>query len=201
MDKMTIKSMIIELKDEGKSFQNISDILLRDYGVRMSRQAVCGMYKRSTSDTTVNTNKELKLATTDIINYSVIGVSNRDIKEILHRTRGVSISLSSIESTIKEKNNFLIDRYDYLLGIVSTKIKNGDDCDSIRQALEYKGEPIREIIFNKLLEDYSANEIKKRALDVLVKVYNSSENKALVKTMSQKFNLNITTADLSKALN
>ena len=50
MDKKSLKSVVVGYKMGGMSYADIATKLEEEYGVKMSRQAVNGLYKRATSD-------------------------------------------------------------------------------------------------------------------------------------------------------
>ena len=153
MDKRTIKSLIIELKEENKSFQEISDILAREYGVKMSRQAVCGMYKRATSDDAINNNRNIILATTDIVNYSALGMPESIIKETLNN-RGIDVSLNKVKSILKDNSNYLDEIYNELLKRMSWYIEHGYDLEDIKSKLQFKGVKPTESLLKSLIYSY-----------------------------------------------
>lgn len=200
MDKRTIKSMIIELKEEGNSFQEISNILAKQYNVKMSRQAVCGMYKRATSDEAVQNNLNLVLATTDIMNYNVIGLDKSKIKDIL-ATKDTSISLAKINEIISENSDYKSTLYRDLLRKVSTMIKNGEDIESIKHKLSYKGELPSDKVIDSLFCDYATMEIKNNATGIIANIYNIKEDKTMIKKILKQFNIDISAKDLGQALN
>lgn len=69
MRKEEIKSIIVELREKEKTFAEISDILKEVYGVTMSRQAVCGMYRRLTEKSEENKDIKMIVFRVDIINF------------------------------------------------------------------------------------------------------------------------------------
>ena len=56
MDSKTLKAFVIEHKDKGLSYQDISDKLREDFNIIRSRQALQGIYTRA-----MNSNNNQKL--------------------------------------------------------------------------------------------------------------------------------------------
>ena len=201
MDKRTLKSKIIELRDiEGKSFREISDELALKYGIRMTRQAVCGMYNRATEPDKIIHNRDLMLAVNDIVNYFTLGKEAACIKEIL-ANNNYSFSVSEIESIINGNSKYIKDIKEDQLKRVKIAILNGDDYSDIIDKLSYKNVKPNEYVINDMIKLAASTIINDRAVEVLAKVYTINENKALVKDIVQSFKLNASYSSVSKYLN
>lgn len=199
MDKRTIKSMIIELKEEGKSFQEIADSLNKEYGVRMTRQAVCGMYRRATSSKAIQTEMDTKLAVADIVNYSELGLSIQRIQELL-ASRDVNVSIYKINLILSENKDYRKSVHDELLSKLTKMLQNGTDLQELKMGLSYKGEqPVNKAV-DSLLSEYATNEIRNKAAFILADVYNLSENKNIISNISDLYKLNLTLTDIGKVV-
>lgn len=200
MDKRALKSTIIELKESGLSFQNISDILAKDYDIHMSRQAVCGMYNRATSDEVINKNKELILTTEDIVNYNSIGLSNYEIKEVLNKL-GYSITLSDIEYILSINTEYRKSVEMELVQKIIRGLKLGNEIAEIRAKITYKGLSITDNKLKSLLKISAEQMIYEQSKKVLASIYNATDDKALVKDIIAEHNMNITMKDIESAEN
>lgn len=200
MDKRALKSTIIELKESGLSFQNISDILAKDYGIHMSRQAVCGMYNRATSDEVINKNKELILTTEDIVNYNSIGLSNYEIKEVLDKL-GYSITLSDIEYILSINTEYKKSVEMELVQKIVRGLKIGNEIAEIKEKITYKGLSITDNKLKALLKISAEQMIYEQSKKVLASIYNATDDKALVKDIIAEHNMNITMKDIESAEN
>lgn len=200
MDKRALKSTIIELKESGLSFQNISDILAKDYDIHMSRQAVCGMYNRATSDEVINKNKELILTTEDIVNYNSIGLSNCEIKEVLNKL-GYSITLSDIEYILSINTEYRKSVEMELVQKIIRGLKLGNEIAEIKEKVTYKGLSITDNKLKALLKISAEQMIYEQSKKVLASIYNATDDKALVKDIIAKHNMNITMRDIESAEN
>lgn len=202
MDKRTLKSIIVELKesDGNRSFQDIADILEKDYEIKMSRQAVCGMYNRATSDEAISKYKDLILATNDILNYHIIGLTDKTIKSIMANNE-IELPLSVIDNIIKE-HSVTIEQMtkDQVFKVISL-INNEQDLEDIKESLSYKGETLTNKRLNNLIELSSLYMISESACKSLAKVMNLTENKTLIKKVINKLNLEISLKDIESELN
>lgn len=202
MDKRTLKSIIVELKesDGNRSFQDIADILEKDYEIKMSRQAVCGMYNRATSDEAISKYKDLILATNDILSYHLIGLSNKTIKSIMANNE-IELPLSVIDNIIKEHSVTIEQMTKNQVFKVISLINNEQDLEDIKESLSYKGETPTNKRLNNLIELSSLYMIYESACKSLAKVMNLTENKALIKKVINKLNLEISLKDIESELN
>lgn len=191
MDKRALKSLIIELKESNISYQEISNILEKDYNIHMSRQAVCGMYTRATSDKTLNKNKELILATEDIVNYNNIGLDNREIKAVLDSI-GYQIAINDIKYIIEINSEYIKALERELVYKVSKGITSGDDVQYIRNKIVYKSIKVTENRFKTLLNLATEQLIVDSVTKVLSNVYDITDDKQLVREAIAQHNLNIT---------
>lgn len=200
MDKRALKSTIIELKESGLSFQNISDVLAKEYDIHMSRQAVCGMYNRATSDEVINKNKELILTTEDIVNYNSIGLSNYEIKEVLGKL-GYDITLSDIEYILSINTEYKKSVEMELVQKIVRGLKIGNEIAEIKEKVTYKGLSITDSKLKTLLKISAEQMIYEQSKKVLASIYNATDDKTLVKDIIAEHNMNITMKDIENAEN
>lgn len=200
MDKHTLKCIIVELKNDNKTFQEVSDILNEKYNVKMSRQAVCGMYNRIISNKQMTKNIDLLIATNDMINYYSLGYGSKKIKEILSK-QDVNLSIGIIDKTLNEElvhiNNIKSD----MISKVVELIKRNSDIDTIKNSLKYKSIEPTSIVLNELIDEASTEILKSRAVDLMVKLINITDNRDLAKKVASKHNFNITCKEINEALN
>ena len=195
MDKRALKSTIIELKEKGLSYQNISDILAREYDVKMSRQAVGGMYNRATSDENIVKNKELILTTVDIINYNCIGLSNSEIKETLNKL-GYRVSLSDIEYTLNINKEYKKSIEMLIIKKIIKGLKSGNGIDEIKSNITYNGLFVTDSRLKALMKLTAEQMINEQSKKVLDSIYNATDDKSLVKDIIAEHNISITMKDI-----
>lgn len=197
MDKRVLKSKIIELKELNLSFQEISDILNRDYSVKMTRQAVCGMYNRAMSDESIKRNKELILTTNDIVNYHLLGYSDSDIREIL-ALRGYDILLKDIKYIIESNKEFVQSLEAEIVLKVVKSIRLGNDTFNIKASISYNGTEITDGRFKDILKLASSFMLKEESIRVLSSIYNATDDKTLIKDIITNESLDIRLKDIEE---
>ena len=195
MDKRALKSTIIELKESGLSFQNISDVLAKEYNVHMSRQAVCGMYNRATSDDAISKNRELILTTADIVNYNCLGLNNNEIRDVLNKL-GYSIVLSDIEYILSINSEYKKSVEMELVQKIVKGLKVGNEVSEIKSKLAYKGLTVTEQKLKALIKIAAEQMIYEQSRKVLSSIYNATDDKTLVKDIIAEHNMNITMRDI-----
>jgi len=199
MDKKALKSIILKLRNEGNTFQNIAIILKNKYDIEMSRQAVHGMYKRAVAS---NMNDiEMILATNDIINYSIIGLKANEIQQLIKKEYNIELSLKNIMekslSNEKYRKTVYKEKIDKLKSLLIDKETTYDITD-IRKLLGYKSEPMRDTALDQLLYDYILLEIKNNTISLLAKIINLTNNKLLVKDITKRINISISNKDIER---
>lgn len=199
MDKKTLKLLIVELKESGKTYQEISDILLNSYDTPMSRQAVCGMYNRAISNITIKHNKDIEMATSDIINYCAVGCSYKEIKTRL--LDNITIPMTEVVSILKSNINQLETVLKSLILVVEKYLSNGYSELDIIDRIQYKGVFIERSILRMLIKVATEHLLKSNATRTLTKIYSATEDRALIKNLISIHNIGITFTDINRALN
>ena len=134
-----MRSLILDLRAEGKSFQDISNILENEYSIKKSRQAICAMYNRLTSDTALNKNADELLRTSDILNYKAIGLSTEQIRKIIS-ANGYEATSYYIEDIIKQNTSYSKRILTEQVAKVADILRRNGDYDAMIMALSYKNE-------------------------------------------------------------
>lgn len=200
MDKRTLKMLIIELKDSGRTYQEISEILKIEHSIIMTRQAVYGMYKRATSNEEINKSKELMLLTNDIINYTALGLNYKEIKNRIAQ-RKIDVKLADIKRIVVENEAHIKSVELNNIRKASNLLKDGLDFEEIRMKLHFKGELPSKKVTNIIIEKATEIMIFEAITEILANVLSTTDNKDIIKSISAKFNIDITSRDLSKILN
>lgn len=194
MDMTTLKSLIIELKDNsGLTYQEISDELREKYGVIRTRQAVGSLYKRAKEAN--NNSESFQPIVCDIINIYCISDTAVQTHDYLAKS-GVNISYQQVLDIVNREQKYISSVKNTIIANIENMMCNTDDIRDIRKVIEYKGIPISTKRFNEYMEAASELYIKHEILSKLNRVYRMTANKQMVKNVGEKFNLGIKTADL-----
>lgn len=95
-----VRLMIEQLKNDGLTFQEISDFLKAEKGITMSRQAVHAMYKRIVEKQKMFNSQEVVM----IVAYRYFGKTDKEICDII----GIEASKASSISDVVKKNGELL---------------------------------------------------------------------------------------------
>ena len=185
MNKELLKAIILELRGNNeRSFQEISDILECKYGIKRSRQAICGMYNRAISDKAISKNTDKIIAPNDILHYHAIGVSISRILEIL-KADGMEVTLSSIKDIV-DRNE---DKKEFIKNTLEDKayklINKGFSYEEIKIALAYKVEAPSEQALNKLMQEATLRILREQEIKTLRKILNLTQDEKLIKSILQ----------------
>lgn len=197
MDKNTLKSLIVGLRESGKSFQAISEILERDYNTKKSRQAICNMYNRIISDKYITDNSKEILLTSEIMQLSALGLTVAQIRnKIGKRTTEYLISRVIAENETCARS-ILSNQVAKVVNI----LKRNGDMDDMRQALRFKDEVPSNATINKLIKIASTEILRSRALDLMVKVINITDDMSIVSEINKRHKFNVSLKEVSSAMN
>lgn len=200
LDKITLKSLILDLRAEGKSFQDISDILDTNYSVKKSRQAICAMYNRLTSDKAISKNADELLRTSDILNYKAIGLSTEQIRKIIS-VNGYEATSYYIEDTIRQNNSYSKRILNEQVEKVANILKRNGDYDDMITELSYKNEKPTSALIKEVVRLASSEILESRALDIMVKVINITDDTSIIRAINKKHNFKVTLKEVSTAMN
>lgn len=197
MEKKSLKSIVIGYKLSGLSYSDIATELEKEYGIKMSRQAINGLYKRATSDKEVEKNIQTVLNTTDICYYSTLGYTVKEIKEII-QTDSFDLSINKI-SEILDNNKDLIENIEKS---IVEKIKQGindkKSIDDMIQSLRFKGISVKnkkwEYLLDKAADWFIDDSINKSLIHLL----DVTDNRGLVREKMKKHGLGSSIRDLSQ---
>lgn len=200
LDKITLRSLILDLRAEGKSFQDISNILENEYSIKKSRQAICAMYNRLTSDTALNKNADELLRTSDILNYKAIGLSTEQIRRIIS-ANGYEATSYYIEDIIKQNTSYSKRILAEQVAKVADILRRNGDYDAMIMALSYKNEKPTQSLIKEVVRLASSEILKSRAIDLMVKVINITDDTSIIRSLNKTHNFKISLKEVSTAMN
>ena len=193
MDMTTLKTMIIELKDSGMSFQEISDYLCVEHGINKSRQALNGLYNRAKK--AVGKNEERQKITCDVVNLYCLLDTVSMVSREAHRI-DLDITYSQVLNIIKGEEAYVSSVESTIIASIVSKIGSIYDIRELRKSINYKGIVISDKKLSKYFEKAYTIYIKQKIEEHLSTIYKLTSNKDMAKRVGKNFNMNITTADL-----
>lgn len=156
MDNRSLKSLIVDLHDSGISFQGVSNIIDRDYGIKKSRQAIAGLYNREKKR---NENNKTNVVASDIVNlYCILGVATEVVDEM--KALGSQVSYRYVLDTISKEKLYLESIRVEIVDMIVEMIKNCDSVEDIRKSIKYKGVEVSDKVFKEFI---------KRAFSIYIK--------------------------------
>ncbi len=195
MDRETLRELVVDYREKGYTFSKIAEILREQYGIVKDRQSIHGIYKRA-----VKSNDEKKELLVNIVNLYVLGYNRAEIRNIL---LGMDIKTSyyTIRNILEEYTEYIREvQLRYIYSIV-TSISDGKSLEEIKGSITYKGIPITEKSFKKLLTEAYILIVKEASIKEIVKVYRDTEDQELVKQVIKGLGINgITFKDIKVRL-
>ena len=164
----------------------------------MSRQAVCGMYKRASEK--INRESEIVVLNSDIINYHVLGYDVAYIRDKVAILVG-DITTSEIRNIINSNDDFVSEVLNKKVNTVSSMLIDGCSMQDIIVALKFKEIQPTDIMLNTIIELAVEKIINNKCTDILARAFSITENREIIKDTIDKFNLNISFKDISRVLN
>ena len=166
MNKDTIKEIVIELRDnQGKSFQDISDYIEQQYGIKKTRQSIHGLYNRAKNKVENNVDNDLML---DIVNLYVLGYNISTIQKLLYSVDN-TITNYKITSVINDKSVMIDNIREAFINKVEEQIYNGNTYSNIRENLRYNENVITDNGYRDILKRVYARMINKEAMKIVDK--------------------------------
>lgn len=196
MEKYELKAIIIELREENKTFSEISDILKNVYGITMSRQAINGMYKRAVSKNEKNRSIKMLAVITDVANFYCLGLTLMEIKSKIKEEQNISLSVYKIQSIIEEKKKYIDSIVNMQVSKITQYIEREVNIGSIEQILQYKNEMPTKKVVKDLINKAATELVRIKAVEVADKVINIVDNVDVIKTLNKRYNLNISLREL-----
>lgn len=185
IDMQTLKVIITEMRnDEGLTFQEISNRLQSDYGVKKTRQAIGGLYNRMVkakldNDRTIRT-------INDIVNIAcIVDTATQVLEEVQKLGRDVTYRyvLDTIQSSSEQ-----IERIEgSIVENIRRQIQSGTTIDELESQLAYKGVKISRRKLDKYCEMAYVVEIRNILTKSLASFYKLTSNKDLLKEVNKTF--------------
>lgn len=192
MRKEEIKSIIVELREKEKTFAEISDILKEVYGVTMSRQAVCGMYRRLTEKSEENKDIKMIVFRVDIINFHLIGLTNEEIRELLKKRYEVEFTAYNIQSIIDSKEGYLKRVSDEKVEKIANHIMDVNSPSTIVDILKYKGIKPKERVVKEFTIKAVNQLMRQRAVEIASNIVDETGSSSIIKQINKMYKFNIT---------
>lgn len=202
MDNETLKSLILQYRDSGMTYQEISDKLVSEYGIMKSRQAIQGLYKRTVQNLKSNSDKIKRLREADVVNLYCLGYNMSEVQRLMEDL-GYDISYSEVNRIIKrykKEDGYIKEVEDSIVSRIRDIADKVSSIDDIINNVNYKGVPIKkEKVLEYLVEAYK-NKIIDKIREDLIKIYEFTDSKEAVKKIIDDLKLDIKINELKRTL-
>jgi hypothetical protein len=202
MDNETLKSLILQYRDSGMTYQEISDKLVSEYGIMKSRQAIQGLYKRTVQNLKSDSDKIKRLREADVVNLYCLGYNMSEVQRLMEDL-GYDISYSEVNRIIKrykKEDDYIKEVEDSIVSRIRDIADKVSSIDDIINNVNYKGVSIKkEKVLEYLVEAYK-NKIIDRIREDLIKIYEFTDSKGAVKKIIDDLKLDIKINELKRTL-
>lgn len=202
MDNETLKSLILQYRDSGMTYQEISDKLVSEYGIMKSRQAIQGLYKRTVQNLKSDSDKIKRLREADVVNLYCLGYNMSEVQRLMEDL-GYDISYSEVNRIIKrykKEDDYIKEVEDSIVSRIRDVADKVSSIDDIINNVNYKGVPIKkEKVLEYLVEAYK-NKIIDKIREDLIKIYEFTDSKEAVKKIIDDLKLDIKINELKRTL-
>lgn len=197
MDKETLKSIVIEYKDSGMTYQEISDKINKDYGIKKSRQALQKMYHRAIEK--AENNKEKFLITTDVVNIYCLGYAMTEVKTLVSKLRE-GINYNDIVAIIRDEGEYIKEVEESILNKLISILEQANDIVVLKNLLSYKGIEPTDKKINQYIGMAYKNIILDKASTYLATMCQLTDDTAAVKKVISELNMDISMSDIREKI-
>lgn len=147
IDNNTLRSLVVNCRDRGMTYQEISNMLRSEYGVVRTRQAVQQMYVRAT-----NVPKAADIGddvVDKIIKLSSFGYSTDEIIESIGRN---TVSKSMLMEIISRNRAHIQTRSNAIMARVVDMVKSDMNYSAMKAAISYGSYTIKDAKLKEFIE-------------------------------------------------
>lgn len=147
IDNNTLRSLVVNCRDRGMTYQEISNMLHSEYGVVRTRQAVQQMYVRATNVPKVS---DIGDDVVDkIIKLSSFGYSTDEIVESIGRN---TVSKSMLMEIIRRNRAHIQTRSNAIMARVVDMVKSDMNYSAMKAAISYGSYTIKDAKLKEFIE-------------------------------------------------
>lgn len=147
IDNNTLRSLVVNCRDRGMTYQEISNMLRYEYGVVRTRQAVQQMYVRATNVPKVS---DIGDDVVDkIIKLSSFGYSTDEIIESIGRN---TVSKSMLMEIISRNRAHIQTRSNAIMARVVDMVKSDMNYSAMKAAISYGSYTIKDAKLKEFIE-------------------------------------------------
>lgn len=200
IDKDSLKRIIIQLRAEDHSFQEISDILLSEYGILRTRQSIQGMFTRAINSN--NENIEDLVSKIDLLQIYQLGYNRETVVNKVNELHpNKNITQYRLQLIIENSNNNLRSIENEQLRLIEKGFKQKYSVDDIKTWLSFKGIEIKDSRFKELVLKLVESKLEDLIKDEASKVLEITGDRDIAKQIAERFNVELRSKDINRAIN
>lgn len=192
MDVKTLRALVIEHKDLGMSYQEISDMLEREYNVVRSRQALQGMYTRAIDRRNRELeNKKSKICIiADIVNIHCLGYNKTEITRII-KSLGHNLSYRRVVSIVNSQDKYIKEVETAIGNRVADKLGSIEYISELKDIIKYKEVSITDKKINEYIVMGYNIIINNKINEVLSEVYKMTDDRGIVRQVANNIDFKL----------
>ena len=179
-----LRELICDYKEQGLTFERISEILDEEYGIKRDRQSIYGIYKRYMNR--LEKDKEKLRTDIDIINIAARNEYFSNIKKQVMELES-NITESYIKTAVEKYKDDIQEIEDEMVEIVSDGIRTGATKEEILESISYKGIRPTEKIYVKLATKSFRNKIIESIETIVAQSIKHSGDTSVAKELVKEF--------------
>ncbi len=200
IDKDSLKRIIIQLRAEDHSFQEISDILLSEYGILRTRQSIQGMFTRAINSN--NENIEDLVSKIDLLQIYQLGYNRETVVNKVNELHpNKNITQYRLQLIIENSNNNLRSIENEQLRLIEKGFKQKYSVEDIKTWLSFKGIEIKDSRFKELVLKLVESKLEDLIKDEASKVLEITGDRDIAKQIAERFNVELRSKDINRAIN
>lgn len=190
MDSKTFRALVVRYKDEGMTYQEISDKLEKEYNIKRSRQALQGTYTRAIRSLEMGETKERLIAQADIVNIFSLGYNMTEVTDIVN-SLGYKLSYNEVVTTIKESKEYIEQVKQSLANRVEEHLDNCRFICDLNKYIEYKGITPTDKQLKMLVAEAYKVRISKQFLSTINSINSFTDDKIVEKKIISDLSLDV----------
>lgn len=179
-----LRELICKYKDDGMTFEKISDVIEEKHGIKRDRQSIYGIYRRYMNR--LEKDKGMLRYDIDIINIAARNEYFSNIKKQVMELES-NITESYIREAIESYKEDIKEVEDEMIDIVDDGIRTGDTKEEIIRSISYKGIEPTDKIYVKLATESFRRKIIDSIELIIAQSIEHNENTDIAKELIKEF--------------
>lgn len=195
MDRQTLRAIVVEYRNKGWKFSQISEMLKKEYGIVRDRQSLHGIYTRAMNSMQEEKSKYDVGKVADVINIYALGYNMAETHSYVSEL-GHSLTYYAVRDIIANQENYINTVKNNLACKAVSLILEGKSIEDIKKALAYKDIEPDEKGLTAILTDAYTMIVLNVTTTELVKVYRDVGDINIIRSIIDRLGINIDISDI-----